>query len=161
MQTFITVKLRLDSVELTPTKTALRALLGASLVSMEFFEDRPIEVGLPQKANHPPLPQAPDRLAEVLKEHNIQLPMNHARWKVAWRALEPAPNGEVLGFETLRGKIIATDGVKGILVRPNGTWMFVHIYGFKADKVEEGIKFTGKPKAERKSATALALEIYK
>ena len=163
MQTTIILKLKLDSpAQLETLKAKARQAFGPAIVGMTWSQ----EAQLPPTTKHHGglLPsKVADTLALTLERYKVELPMNYAKWKTHWRTLEPAPFGQIEGLPQLRGKCIATDGVKSILVREDGRWAFVHNLSFLPDEDQPDLEYTGKgggPKKVRKSALEIALATY-
>lgn len=80
-------------------------------------------------------PFRPNTVVEALREFNITLPKSQ---KVSeWRSLDPQPYGEVNGLNTLRGRLVATNGILAILIRGDKSWAYVHLQHFIPDILDE------------------------
>lgn len=162
MEVFVNCRLRLSGLTLDEAKARVRAVFGANLTSMEWFEAPALAPEVKRSGGPLLPPKTPDTLADQLGKYKVTLPANYAKWKTTWRALQPEPIGQISGLPGLRGKLIATDGVKAILVLPNGHWAYVHVLEFLPDEGSERPGYTGKPRKERaeKSSKIDALAEY-
>lgn len=160
MQTTLALRLRIDSkVSLENLKKKCRDSFGEELIGLEWFEEGLLPTTT--KASGKLLPgKTLDTLAQTLEKYKIELPVNYTKWKTHWRALDPAPIGEVEGLATLRGKVIATDGVKSIMIRSDGKWFFIHNLSFLKDEESVELEYKGKVKSVKQTALEKALELY-
>ena len=80
-------------------------------------------------------------ITEVLRQHRLTLPRNGACRlnTTAWSAYDIPPCGEIQGIPSLRGVLLASNGVLGILLRGDGEWALVHKAHFIIDKTERTV----------------------
>lgn len=75
---------------------------------------------------------------QVMHEHRLTLPDNgHCHLNtIPWHGLAIQRVGEVHGLHNLRGKLVATNGILGVLIMPNDKFALIHIENFVPDKTE-------------------------
>jgi hypothetical protein len=106
----------------------------------------------PHLKKHPEivLPGKPmDTVPLLCKQYNLTL--KKSKW--GWRSVKGKPVGEIVGLPTLRGELVITDGVIGLMILSNNRWAEVHLNSFIPDDDVEGEEEVGplrlKPRVDR------------
>ena len=74
-----------------------------------------------------------------------------------WRTPKKLLVGEVEGLSTMRGRVLATDGILALLVREDGKWDYVHWCHFIPDDLDD---LGDLPKPEKKVRVVKEKEVF-